>query len=93
MHIQSHKYLNHPNCQMVILSISIITHNGNPSGQVEKTERPPEVFEIGNTTFYLVENIDNYAVIWLTEHYECFILSSLNVDKNILKDMIYSMIE
>ena len=76
-----------------ILSISIITHNGNPSGQVEKTERPPEVFEIGNTTFYLVENIDNYAVIWLTEHYECFILSSLNVDKNILKDMIYSMID
>lgn len=74
-----------------IFSISIIEHNGNPSAQVEKTAKAPEVFEVGNTTFYLVENIRNYSVVWLTEHYECFIIAPLSVERDELKDIVYSM--
>jgi len=74
-----------------IFSISILEHNGNPSAQVEKTAKAPEIFEVGNTTFYLIENTANYTVVWLTEHYECFIIAPLSVERDELKDIVYSM--
>lgn len=76
-----------------LLSISIISHNGDPSGQIEKTDKDPEIFEVGNMTFYLVENIRNYTVIWLTEHYECIIIAPLSVERVVLKDIVYSMFD
>lgn len=74
-----------------IFSISILEHNGNPSAQVEKTAKAPEIFEVGNTTFYLIENTANYTVVWLTEHYECFIIAQLSVERDVLKDIVNSM--
>lgn len=76
-----------------IMSISILSHSGNPSTQVEKGDSPVEVFETGDTIFYLVENTNNYTVVWLTEHYECFITSSLNMEKATLKEIAFSMID
>ncbi|RKJ55551.1 hypothetical protein D7X33_30580 [Butyricicoccus sp. 1XD8-22] len=74
-----------------VLSISIIPHHDNPSGHVEKTSEPVEVFEMGNTKFYLLENIENYAVVWLTKHYECFVSAPLSIERSVLKDIVYSM--
>lgn len=79
--------------EMDYLSISLVSHNGRPSTQVEKTDEPVEIFEAGNITFYLMKNTDNYAVIWLTEHYECLIMASLSIEHDALKDVIYSMVD
>lgn len=75
------------------MSVSINTHNGNPSIQVEKTDEPVDIFEVGNTTFYLMKNTNNYTVVWLTEHYECSIIAPLSIESVILKEIVYSMFD
>lgn len=79
--------------EMDYLSISLVSHNDMPSTQVEKTAEPAEIFESGNTTFYLMKNADNYTVIWLTEHYECLIMASLSIERDALKDVACSMVD
>lgn len=79
--------------EMNYLSISLVSHNGMPSTQVEKTAEPVETFKVGNTTFYLMKNTDNYAVIWLTEHYECLIMASLSIERDALKNIVCSMVD
>lgn len=72
------------------LQISIMSYTDEPSGQIEKNDKPPETFEIGGITFYLIENAKNYTVAWYTDHYECYICGALN-QKETLKKMVYSM--
>lgn len=72
------------------LQISIMSYTNEPSWQIEKTDTPPETFEIGGITFYLIENTKNYTVAWCTDHYEYYIYGALNQKEN-LKKMVYSM--
>lgn len=73
-----------------ILPITITSYTDVPSAQIEKTDKPPEIFEIDGTTFYLIENTQNYTVAWCTDHYECYICGTLGQKENLQK-IVYSM--
>lgn len=56
---------------MLIYSI----HSGNSNSfQLEKDALSPEKYESGGTTYYLMSNMDDYFVSWLTGNVECTIL-------------------
>lgn len=56
---------------MLIYSI----HSGNSNSfQLEKDALSPEKYESGGTTYYLMSNMDDYFVSWLTDNVECTIL-------------------
>lgn len=56
---------------MLIYSI----HSGDSSSfQHEKDALSPEKYESGGTTYYIMSNMDDYFVSWLTDNVECTIL-------------------
>ena len=56
---------------MLIYSI----HSGNSNSfQLEKDALSPEKYESGGTTYYLMSNMDDYLVTWLSDNVECTIL-------------------
>lgn len=70
------------------LTMTIMSYENEPSTIVQKIDIPPETFEAGGITFYLIENTANYTVAWVTERYECYIDG---VDQSTLQEMVYSM--
>lgn len=55
---------------MLIYSI----HSGNSNSfQLEKDALSPEKYESGGTTYYLMSNMDDYFVTWLSDNVECTI--------------------
>lgn len=55
---------------MLIYSI----HSGNSNSfQLEKDALSPEKYESGGTTYYLMSNMDDYLVTWLSDNVECTI--------------------
>ena len=57
--------------------------------QVEKTDAPVETFVVNDTMVYLLENINNNAAAWITEHFECLIGG--RVTKSELRQMVLSI--
>lgn len=56
---------------MLIYSI----HSGDSASfQLEKDALSPEKYESGGTTYYIMSNMDDYFVSWLTDNVECTIL-------------------
>ena len=56
---------------MLIYSI----HSGDSTSfQLEKDALSPEKYESGGTTYYIMSNMDDYLVSWLSDNVECTIL-------------------
>ena len=51
-----------------------------------------ETFNAGGNTYRILQNVDNYVVVWLTPHFECCIsMSADSTDISSLKNIILSM--
>ena len=72
-----------------ILIIGFESYQNKPSMQVEKTDAPVETFVVNDTMVYLLENINNNAAAWITEHFECLIGG--RVTKSELRQMVVSI--
>lgn len=73
------------------LDLDIMSYDKVITTQVEKTDASVVAFEIGGTTFYLMENINNYTIAWLTDHYECYLSAPISMDKDTLYQITESM--
>ena len=60
-----------------------------PFNYYEKQANRPEVFEVRNTKYDLVDNIDNCTAAWVTAHFECYISAPTDIAS--LKEVILSM--
>lgn len=70
------------------LQIQLERYDGNANIQVEKTNTSLETFLIDSLTVYLLENVSNNSAAWATEHYECYIIGT--VEKQMLKQIVLS---
>lgn len=73
------------------LNIEIEHYDDEPCGQIEKTDAPIETFTINGITVYLLENNNNNAAVWATEHYAYYI--GCGGDKDNVREMAISAIE
>lgn len=75
--------------------IFIIRYNSyisEPPTYYEKSGNLLEPVEAGGNTYRILQNVDNYAVVWLTPHFECCIsMSTDSTDISSLKNIILSM--
>lgn len=71
------------------LQIEVECYQGEPNQQFQITDTPIETFTAGEFTFYLLENINNNTVAWMTEHYECYISGA--IEKQALKQIVLSI--
>lgn len=63
-----------------------------PPTYYEKTDNLLETFNAGGNTYRILQNVDNYVVVWLTPHFECCIsMSADSTDISSLKNIILSM--
>lgn len=74
-----------------ILGFGIEPYDDEPHTQVEKTDAPVETFAVNGTTVYLLENINNNAAAWATEHYAYYV--SGPVEKSELRKIVLSIYE
>ncbi len=74
-----------------LLIIEIERYEEEPSGQVEKTETPVEMFVVNDITVYILENISNNIAVWATEHYVYYIAG--NLEKAELQQIAISAIK
>lgn len=72
-----------------ILFIYRIYSGDSTSFQLEKDALSPEKYESGGTTYYIMSNMDDYFVTWLSENIECTI-SGISTHDEALK-MITSL--
>lgn len=70
------------------LIVKFESYQDEPDSHVEKTDAPVETFVVNETMVYLLENINNNAAVWVTEHYECLIGGA--VEKSELRKMVLS---
>ena len=75
--------------------IFIIRYNSyisEPPTYYEKSGNLLETVEAGGNTYRILQNVDNYVVVWLTPHFECCIsMSADSTDISSLKNIILSM--
>lgn len=75
--------------------IFIVRYNSyisEPPTYYEKSGNLLETVEAGGNTYRILQNVDNYAVVWLTPHFECCIsMSTDSTDISSLKNIILSM--
>lgn len=75
--------------------IFIIRYNSyisEPPTYYEKSGNLLETVEAGGNTYRILQNVDNYAVVWLTPHFECCIsMSTDSTEISSLKNIILSM--
>lgn len=57
----------------VYLGITIMSYDGEPTMQIEKTGSPVKQIEKDGTTFYLIENMIDNSVAWFSNNYEYYI--------------------
>lgn len=74
-----------------IMLIYSIYSGDSASFQLEKDALSPEKYESGGTTYYIMTNMDNYFVSWLSDNIEC-IMSGIPTRDEALK-MIHSLNE
>ena len=70
------------------LRIKVEYYESGANIQVEKTNTPIETFPVDGLTVYLLQNINNNSAAWVTEHYECYIIGT--VEKHVLKQIVLS---
>lgn len=71
-----------------VLYIQIAPYFEEAHMQVEKTDAAVETFPVDNLIIYLLENTQNNAAVWATEHYECFVGGT--AEKDVLKQVVLS---
>lgn len=71
-----------------ILQISFMSYFDIPAAEIEKTDLAVEEFELNGVMFYQIENINNHMIAWVTEHFECYISGTIDVD--VLKQVALS---
>lgn len=72
-----------------LIGIGIISSEGEPFTQVQKTDDPVESIEKNGVTFYLLQNTGNYTIAWYTDQYEYYLTS--NGEKDVLWQVAESM--
>lgn len=70
------------------LRIKVEYYEGDANIQLEKTNTPIESFLVDGLTVYLLQNISNNSAAWVTEHYECYIIGT--VEPLMLKQIVLS---
>ena len=60
------------------LQIIIKSYVDEPDIQFQKTDAPVTTFSINGVEIYLFKNTNNCVAAWVTEHYECSILGTVN---------------
>lgn len=70
------------------LRIKVEYYEGDANIQLEKTDTSVEAFLVNGLTVYLLQNISNNSAAWVTEHYECYIIGT--VEPHMLKQMVLS---
>ena len=70
------------------LQIQLEYYEGSANIQVEKTYTSLETFLVDGLTVYLLQNISSNSAAWVTEHYECYIIGT--VEKQVLKQIVLS---
>ena len=58
-----------------LLAIDILSYEGEPNAQVQKTDSPVVLVEKNGITFYYMENTVGGALAWYTGRYEYYIFS------------------
>lgn len=71
------------------IGVDVISYEGEPSMQVQKTDAPMEIKEKNGISFYLITNTSSYTVAWYDDQYEYYI--SGNLSKDILWKTAISM--
>ena len=70
------------------LLIKVECYERGANIQVEKTNTPIGTFPVDGLTVYLLQNISNNSAAWVTEHYECYIIGT--VEPSVLKQIVLS---
>lgn len=70
------------------LQIKIECYQGTANEQLEKASAPVETLTVNGFTVYLLENTNSNSAAWVTEHYECYIIGT--VEKQVLKQIVLS---
>ena len=73
------------------VSISIMSYEGEPITQVQKTDSPVESMEKSGTMFYYVENSVGHTIAWYPDQYEYYLSGDAGDD--ILWKIMDSMLE
>lgn len=74
------------------LSISVANNGSGPNAQVEHLiDSQVDPIDLNGFSVYLVENNENYTVVWEMEQYEYCIGGAPGMDKGILLEMINSI--
>ncbi len=69
--------------------VSILANEDGAVFGFEKKSGDPEIYTVNGITFYIVQNIDVYSVVWLTDHYCCSIVNI--ADKDMIPDILDSV--
>lgn len=62
------------------VSVKVMSYEGEPITQVQKTDDPAKSITKNGTTFYLIKNTGNYTIAWYTNQYEYYIASKEGSD-------------
>lgn len=69
------------------VSIGIMSYEGEPITQVQKTDSQVEMVEKNGITFYLIQNTENCTIAWDTDRYEYYLSSKYG------KDILWKVVE
>ena len=73
------------------LAITISPAFGLESTVFQKTDTPPNEYQVGNTVHYIFENTDEIISVWYTEEYSVLISGNISIDE--MKKVIDSVYE
>ena len=62
------------------VSVKVMSYEGEPITQVQKTDDPAESIKKNGTTFYLIKNTGNYTIAWYMDQYEYYLTSKEESD-------------
>lgn len=69
------------------VGIDIMSYEGEPANQVQKTDGLVGSVKKDKVTFYLIQNTENYTIAWYTDQYEYYLTSKEG------KDILWKMVE
>lgn len=69
--------------------VNILSNEDGAVFGFEKNSGDPEIYTVNGITFYIMQNIDVYNVVWLTDHYCCSIVNI--ADKDMIPDILDSV--
>ena len=72
------------------VGIDIMSYEGEPATQVQKTDGSVESEKKNGVTFYLLQNTGNYTIAWYTNQYSYYVSSTKG--KDILWQIVESML-